>query len=164
MASFWRSHRYDRLRPVHDRAVRPRRPDEGDQDRAAEAGEDHRATWQVPPHGGSRPQHDLPVPRLGARDHRPARADHQDRAAAGHHPRQRDDGSRCGHLLRHRRSGARHLRGAEPPLGSRAAHAVGAAQRHRPARSRSHAGLARHDQHRNSAPRSTPPRSSGASR
>jgi regulator of protease activity HflC (stomatin/prohibitin superfamily) len=43
------------------------------------------------------------------------------------------------------------LRGAEPAVGPRAADAVGAAQRHRPARSRSHAVLARHDQH--AAPR-----------
>ena len=50
--------------------------------------------------------------------HRHARADHEDRAAAGHHARQRDDGGGRGHLLPHRRSRARDLRGAEPAAGA----------------------------------------------
>ena len=44
------------------------RPDADDQDRPAEAGEDHRAARQVPPHRRSRPQHHRAVPRLGPRD------------------------------------------------------------------------------------------------
>jgi regulator of protease activity HflC (stomatin/prohibitin superfamily) len=38
------------------------------------------------------------------RHHRHARADHEDRAAARHHARQRHDGGGRGHLLSHRRS------------------------------------------------------------
>ena len=164
-ASFWRSRPHDPdVHALRHRALPADRPDEGGQDRAAEAGEDHRAARQVPPHRRSRPQHDLSVPRLGARHDRPARADHQDRAAAGHHARQRDDGGRCGHLLRHRRSGAGHLRGPEPALGHRAAHALGAAQR----RSASSISITRcrraTPSTRSCAPRSTARRSSGASR
>ena len=49
-------------------------------------------------------------------------------------------------------------------VGPRAADAVGAAQRHRPARSRSHARRRATPPTRSCAPRSTPRRSSGASR
>ena len=117
------------------RDVVPRRADEGGQDRSPETGQDHRAARQRPSHRRSRSEHHLSVHRLGARHHRPPRTDHQDRAPAGHHPRQRDDGSGCGDPLPHRGPGSRHLRGAEPAMGSRATHAVGPAQRDWPARS-----------------------------
>ena len=89
----------------------------------------------------------LPVPRLGPRHHRLAGADHEDRAAVGDHPRQRHDGGRRGDLLRRGRSGARDLRSPESAMGHGAADAVRAPQRHRRARSRSHADLARRHQH-----------------